>query len=253
MTTIYHSDRKYIYFLSGFLFLWIILFEFIFPPNQILPRPSIAVMSIISLFTDYHFLINLFSSISTLYLSFIAACLFIWIFKRYLINSKNVFGYVAFYLKWILGIVPGILIGLFLIIWFPDSEFIKYIFIFFISFTYLINNLEHEVKKVNSEFIDAAVSLGAGKNFISDKVYWKAVEPALAESLTELHFYLWSMLIMFELIKGGYGLGSVLRTAILYKDLAGFFASVLIICLIIFIGASLIKYFKNKFFFWSIS
>jgi ABC-type nitrate/sulfonate/bicarbonate transport system permease component len=106
---------------------------------------------------------------------------------------------------------------------------------------------------VNNEFIDAAVSLGARKNFISDKICWKVIEPALAESLTELHFYLWSMLLMFELIKGGSGLGTVLRTAILYKDLAGFFASVLIICLIIFAGASIIKYFKNRFIFWSIS
>ena len=113
--------------------------------------------------------------------------------------------------------------------------------------------MENELKKVNSEFIDAAVSLGAGKNFLSDKVYWKIVEPALAESFKRLHFYLWSMLIWFEMIKGGFGLGGILKTAILYKDLAGFFACVLIICLIIFIGASIIKYFTNKFVFWSIS
>lgn len=253
MADIFHSERKYIYFLAGSFLLWIIIFEFILPPNHILPKPSIVVVSIISLFRDYQFLVNMLSSISAIYLSAIAAGLFIRVFRRYLINNKNLFGYLAFSLDWISGIVPGILMGLFLIIWLPDSEFSKYIFIFFACFTYLINKLEHELKKVKSEYIDAALSLGAGKNFISGKVCWKAVEPALAESLIELHFYLWSMLIWFEMIKGGYGLGTVLRTAILYKDLAGFFASILIICLIIFTGASLIKYFKNKFFFWSIS
>ena len=251
MADIFHSDRKYIYFLSGFFVLWIILFEFILPPNQILPRPSIAVVSIISLFRDYQFLINMLSSISAIYFSFIVAGLFLFIFRRYLINNKNLFGYLAFSLKWISGIIPGILMGLFLIFWFPDSEFIKYVFIFFTCFTYLVNKLENELKKVNSEFIDAAVSLGGGKDFISDKVCWKIVEPALAESLTALHFYLWSMLIVFEMIKGGSGLGTVLRTAILYKDLSGLFSSIIIICLIIFVGATVIKYFRNKFFFWS--
>jgi ABC-type nitrate/sulfonate/bicarbonate transport system permease component len=251
MADIFHSDRKYIYFLSGFFVLWIILFEFILPPNQILPRPSIAVISIISLFKDYQFLVNLISSISAIYFSLIVAGLFLLIFRRFLINNKNLFGYLTFSLEWISGIIPGILMGLFLIIWFPDSEFTKYIFIFFTSFTFLINKLENELKKMNSEFIDAAASLGGGKNFISDKVCWKVVEPALAESLKELHLYLWSMLIVFELIKGGPGLGTVLKTAIMYKDLAGLFSSIIIICLIIFVGATVIKYFKNKFFFWS--
>ena len=109
------------------------------------------------------------------------------------------------------------------------------------------------MSKAKSEYIDAVVSLGAGKNFISDKVTWKLIEPSLAESFIDLHFYLWSMLIWFEMIKGGSGLGTVLRTAILYKDLAGFFASVLIICLIIYISATIIKCFRNRFIFWSIN
>jgi ABC-type nitrate/sulfonate/bicarbonate transport system permease component len=106
---------------------------------------------------------------------------------------------------------------------------------------------------VNSEFIDAAVSLGVGENIIFEKVCWKVIEPALTESLTELHFYLWSILILFELIKGGSGLGAILRTAIQYNDLATLFVTVIFICLIILIGTALIKYFKNKFIFWSIS
>jgi len=193
------------------------------------------------------------SSIAAIYFSSIVAVLFIWIFRRYLINNKSLIGYLAFFLEWISWIIPEILLGLFLIFWLPDSELIKYIFIFFISFTFLINKVEKELKSINREFIDAAASLGAGKNFIFDKVCWKVIEPELASSLTTLHFYLWTMLIVFEFIKGGSGLGTVLRNAILYKDLSGLFSSILIICLIMFIGAYIIKYFKNKFFFWSIS
>jgi NitT/TauT family transport system permease protein len=249
----FHSGRKYIYFLSGLFLLWIILYELIFPPNHILPKPSIVMFSLISLFRDYQFLVNLLSSISAIYLSTFTAGLFIWLFRRYLINNKNIFGYVAFSLHRIAGIIPGILIGLFLIVWLPDSEFSKYIFIFFACFSYLINKLENELKNVKSEYIDASVSLGASMNFISEKVRWKAVEPALAESITEMHFYLWSMLIVYEMINGGLGVGTVLRMAIQYRDLSGLFTSILIICLIIFSGSTLIKYLKNKFIFWNIS
>ena len=252
MAEIFHSDRKYIYFLSGFFLSWIILFEFILPPNQVLPRPSIVVSSILLLFSDNQFLINMLSSISAIYFSLFIACLSLWIFRRNIINNKNLFGFLAFSLQWVSGIIPGILIGVFLIFWFPDSELTKYIFIFFASVTFLINKLENELKKVSSEFIDAAVSLGAGKNFISGKICWKIMEPAIAGSLNELHIYMWSLLIMFELIKGGSGIGGLLKTAILYKDLSGLFSYVIITTLIIFVGTTLIKYFKNKFIFWSI-
>ena len=253
MNIIIHSNKKYIFFLSGFLVIGIIIFEFVLPPNHFLPRPSIALLSIIALFQDYQLLLNMFSSISAIYFSSIFAGLFIWIIRRHLFMNKNIFGFIAISLKWIARIVPGILLGLFLILWFPNSESSKYILILFISFTYLFQKAENELKKVNCEFIDAAVSLGAGKNFIFEKVCWKVIEPALTEALTELHFYLWSILIMFELINGGSGLGAVLRSALLYKDLSALFISVIIICIIILIGAALIKYLKKKFIFWSIS
>jgi ABC-type nitrate/sulfonate/bicarbonate transport system permease component len=253
MINIFQLGKKHFYLLFVFLLLWVILFEFILSPNQILPRPTIVITSIIALFEDYQFLNNLISSISAVYISFLAASFFLWIIKSYLINNQKLFSLVAISLKGIYGIIPGIFWGLFLIYWFPDSELIKYIFIFFTSFLYLFIKLELEIKKVNIEFIDSAISLGCEKNFVSSKVYWKAVEPALALSLTDLHLYLWTIIIVFELIKGGLGVGSVLRSTIQYKDLSAMFISVIFICIIIFMGSFIIKHIKNKYFSWSIS
>jgi putative hydroxymethylpyrimidine transport system permease protein len=252
MAAIFHSDRKYIYFLLGLILIWIILFEFILPPNHVLPGPSITFISIFSLFKEYQFLNNMLSSISAIYLSSITAGLFIWIFKRYLFNSKNLVGFLKYPMKLISGILPGVFIGLFFIFWFPDSEYYKYVFIFFISSVYLLIKAENELKKVGSEFNDAIASLGIGKNLIFDKIYWKVIEPVLIESLVELHIFLWSILIVFEIIKGGSGIGTVLRNTLLNKDLAGLFASFLLISVIILVGDIIIKYFKNKFFSWSI-
>jgi ABC-type nitrate/sulfonate/bicarbonate transport system permease component len=143
--------------------------------------------------------------------------------------------------------------GLFLILWLPDSEFSKYIFLFFACFVFLHYKIEIELKKVNNEFIDAVVSLGAEDKFIFDKVRWKIIEPAVAESLSDLHFHLWSILIVFEFINGGSGLGAILRAASLFKDLAGLFVSVMIISLLILVGNTIMNYLKNKIIFWSIS
>jgi NitT/TauT family transport system permease protein len=248
-----YSDSKYISILSGLLFIWILLSEFILSPNNILPKPSIVGLSIISLFRDYHFLANMLSSISAVYLSSIVACLFIWILRKYLFNGNKLLGYFAYFQKWLSGIVPGILFGLFLILWFPDSDNSKYIFIFFVCFINLYNTTEEELKKVNGEFIDAIASLGAERKIIFNKVCLKTIEPAIAESLPNLHFHLWSGLIVFEIIKGGPGLGSIVKTAVLFKDLAGLFASILFVSVLIWVGNSIIKYFMNKIFFWSVS
>jgi ABC-type nitrate/sulfonate/bicarbonate transport system permease component len=248
-----HSDSNYIFLLSGLLFAWIVVSEFILFPNNILPKPSIVLLSIISLIRDYQALANIFSSISAIYLSSIVAGFVIWIFRNYLFSKKKLLGYIASFLNWISGIVPGILLGLFLILWLPDSEISKYIFIFFSSFINLYCKAEEELKKVNRELIEAIASLGAGNEFIFNKICWKSIEPAIAESLVSLHFHLWSVLIVFEFIKGGSGLGSLIRLAVLFKDLAGLFASILLISVLILIGTSIIKYFKDKIFFWSIS
>jgi NitT/TauT family transport system permease protein len=253
MIKLFHSGRIYFYILFGLLLLWIILFEFILYPNQILPEPSIAIISVTALFRDYNFLNNMISSVSALYFSLLAATILLWIIKRFLINNKKLFNFLALSLKWVSGIIPAILIGLFLIYWFPQSEVIKYFFIFFYSFTYLFIQLECEVKKVKNEFIDAAVSLGAGNDFVSDKVIWKCVVPALAHSLLDYHLNLWMILIIFEVINGGFGLGNILRLALQYKDLSALFSSIIFICFIIFIGKSIIKYFQNKYYSWSIN
>jgi ABC-type nitrate/sulfonate/bicarbonate transport system permease component len=244
---------KFIYLLLSLFILWFIFFEYVFAPNQILPEPSIALLSLISLFNDYHLLVNIVSSFSAIFLPLIVAYFFLWTFRIILINYKKLFGSLTLSVKWISSTFPIILLGLFLIYWFPDSEIIKYVFIFIISLAFLTDEFEKGIKTVNSEFIDSSISLGAGKNFLATKIYWKSVETFMADSLIEIHFYLWSILIVFEFIKGGLGLGAVLSKALLYKDLAAFFTSVLIIGLIIFISTFIIKIFRNKYFYWSIN
>jgi len=103
---------------------------------------------------------------------------------------------------------------------------------------------------VKQEYIDAAASLGAGKALIARSVIWKSAEPYLIEHLLQIHLYVWSMLIAFEFIKGGYGLGMIFSRALEFKDLSALFSSLLITGITIYLGSLAIKSLKNKFFFW---
>jgi ABC-type nitrate/sulfonate/bicarbonate transport system permease component len=243
-----HTNSKYVYLLIAFVLIWIVFYEFILSSNFILPRPYFVMLSLGDLFAKYNILINIISTISAIYSTIIAAFIVMWAFRIYLVNGHNIIKYAAAALGWFAGFIPSILIAIFLIYWLGGSEYVKYIFGFFTCFTLLFIKLEDETRKLGDEYIDAAVSLGADNKMVAGKIRWKAAEPALAGYVPEIHLYLWSMIIIIEYIKGGYGLGVVFREALLYKDLPVLFSSALFTLIVIFAGESLIKYFNNKYF-----
>jgi taurine transport system permease protein len=110
---------------------------------------------------------------------------------------------------------------------------------------------QNESENVNEEYISSAQSLGVNENEITRFIVWKNILPRLTEHLFNLHFYLWSMLIIFEFIKGGLGLGLIFRQALEYKDLSAIFSAFLITGISIYFGTLILKYIGNKFVFWS--
>jgi ABC-type nitrate/sulfonate/bicarbonate transport system permease component len=247
----FFAHRKYVYLFSALLLVWIVLFEFVLSPNQMLPKPSVVILSFGSLITDYGLFRNLLSTLSVLYFSFITACLAVWIFRSHLIQN-NFIRYFAFLPGWLSRFVPSVLIMLFLVFWLKGSEYIKYLLLFLTGFTLLINKLEHEIKNSRSEFSDAAASLGADNDFLSRNIIWKSIEPSIAGYLPGVHIYLWSVLLVFEFIDGERGMGSILYKALLYRDLSSLFSSTIIIAFIILSGEIVLNLMKNKFFSWSI-
>jgi ABC-type nitrate/sulfonate/bicarbonate transport system permease component len=154
-------------------------------------------------------------------------------------------------LHWFSVYIPGIVFGIFLIYWFPASSYIEYVLAFLIAFFSLIIKLREEVGNVKREYIDSALSLGITEKEIAKKVIWESLQPAVLKYITVLHFNIWSVLIVFEFIKGGYGLGNIYRIALNYKDLSALFTVSIIISLVIFLINILIHYVKRKFHHWS--
>jgi ABC-type nitrate/sulfonate/bicarbonate transport system permease component len=244
------TNKNIYYYLTGYFILWIILFEFLLPVNNILPKPSIVLESFDDLWRDYNLLINYLSTISVIYISMAAAYFILRLIRVQLLMRNNVLANLILSLEWFSEYVPGIVIGLILIYWFPNSEYIEFVFAFATVFISLLIKFQIITKELKQEYIDAAYSLGAGRTLIAKSVIWKSAEPALIEHLYQIHLYIWAMLIAFEFIKGGLGLGMIFRRALEFSDLSVLFSSLLITGITIFLGSLMIKSIKNKFFFW---
>ncbi|MHB1685830.1 MAG: ABC transporter permease [Ignavibacteriaceae bacterium] len=244
----YHKKSRII--LTGLFFLWLILFEFILPGNGFLPKPSIVFLSFNSLINDYHLWRNFGVTVSEIYLALIVSYPIVWLLCKYIIGYDWFFSAIDAFYK-LFKFLPVIILGMFLILWFPNSNLTGFIFALLIFTISMATKVKEESFKVKPEYIDAAVSLGADKNELSKKIIWKAVQPSLLNYIFELHYFVWLLLIVFEFIKGGYGLGAIYRLALQYKDLSALFSVSVITGVTVFAGFYILKYLKNKFIHWS--
>ncbi len=235
-----------------YFILWILLFEFILPVNNILPKPSVVLLSFGALWSDYKLPVNFLSTICAVYFSLAIAYLIVWLLSEFLIKQNHFISDFLLSLHWFSIFIPWIILGLFLIYWFPASELVKYIFSFLIAFFSIMTHLKEEFGNVKREYIESAISLGANEKTVAKKIIWKSIQPQLFKRINFLQFQLWSLTIIFEYISGGYGLGNIYRHALNYRDLSAIFTITIIIGITIFLGTQLIKYLKNKFYHWSL-
>lgn len=244
------SSKNILYFLVAYLILWILLFEFILPVNEILPKPSIVILSFGALWNVYHLPINFLSTVSIIYLSIAVSYLLIFLLKGFLIKNNHLVKNFFISLHWFSIYIPGIVLGLFLIYWFPNSFIITFVFALCIVFFSIVNKFQMELSHINHNYVDSAKSLGADEKIISNKIIWNSIQHKLADHIIEMHYYLWTVLIIFEFIKGEYGLGVIFKQALNYKDLSALFSASIITGITLFAGLQALKYLRNKFFHW---
>ncbi len=246
------SSKHLAYFILSYILLWIILFEYILPSNQILPKPSIVILSFGALWEFYKLPVNFIITVSVVYFSLPAAYAVIFLLRNFLIKHTHILSEFVSSLNLFATYIPGIIFGLFLIFWFPYSPYVEFVFAFGTAFFSLLIRLKSEVFLVGHEYIESAQSLGAGEDVIRKQIVWNSAQPGLINHLFDLHFYVWSVLIVFEYIKGQYGLGNIFRLSLQYRDLSALFTNALIIAASIYLGSHLIRYIRNKFYSWSI-
>jgi len=245
-----HLRKIYLFLLSYFI-LWIVLFEWLLPVNHILPKPSTVFESFPYLWNDYKLPLNYLSTISVVYISLFLSYFCVKILSPYIKEKDNFISTFINSFEWFSEFIPGIIIALLLIFWFPESEFVEFIFAFATAFTSLIIKFQNESENVKEEYLFAAQSLGLSEKKITQLVIWKDVQPKLMAHILNFHFYIWTVLIIFEFIKGGLGLGVIFRRALEYKDLSAIFSVFLITGLTIYFGNLSLRIIRNKFINWN--
>lgn len=247
------KNKNILIFLSAIFIAYIIIFEFFIPQNQYLPQPSIVVQSFPHLFSDYNIGLHLLSTITIIYISLLLSYILLWALKSHYYKKQDTLVDFVYSLEWFSEFIPGIMIALILIYWFPNSDIIEFIFTTFIAFSYLFIKSHNDAKLTPVNYIDSYIMLKANHSFISSNIIWKYIQPQLIEHFKDIHVYLWSLLIAFEYIKGGLGIGSMIRNLFHNHDVSGLFSTLIIIGLIIYLGNFILDVIKRKLFAWSIN
>lgn len=232
-----------------YLILWVILFEFILPINNIFPKPSIVLQSLSDLVANYDLILNYFSTISAIYFSLILAYFFAKLIFPFIVQGK-LFASVILSIERFTRYLPGILLGLLLIIWFPQSEITIFIFSFFIASTAIISHSKCLAEKLELGYYYSIKTFGLSDLSIYRRIYWKAIQPDLMKFINKQNVYLWISVIIFEFINLRSGMGVIFRQIIQFKDLSALIMCLVIVSFSIFISSRLMNFIKSNIFFW---
>ena len=244
--------RKPFFIILCTLFIvWIILFEFILPENNFLPKPDIVLLSVPALFDEYHLTANFFTTLSAIYLPALLAYLFVFILRSFLLKRTTSIQIFTGFISKLSVFFPPFLLAVLFIFWFPGSLIIEYIFAFMISAIWWMIEIDSKAKYSNESYSLAFKSLGADDNFINNNITWNEIKPGVFQNLGRFHLHFWAVILVFEYISNKYGLGSIMHQTLSYHDLSALFVVIIIIAAVISAGSRLLKFIENRFIFWS--
>lgn len=234
-----------------YLLLWILLFEIILPVNNVLPKPSIVIQSFGDLFRKYQLGWNYLSTISAIYFPLLLAYYLVKLIFP-IILQKNVFADIILSVEWFSRYIPGIILAMILIYWFPKSDVTKFIFAFFISFSAITLRAKYLAESLGSELYHGLQSFGVGITPIRRKVIWRSIQPSLFEHIIKQNIYIWVSVVIFEYVNLGFGIGTILRKILQFKDLSALISLFIIIGISIFLSTQASRLIKNRFYFWKV-
>lgn len=229
------------------LFVYIILFEFILEHNKFLPKPSILFESLLHIWKDYGLLSGIMITAGIVYFAISAALILLYLFRNKIIKF---FAYYPDTLETLqlFKSVPVFLLVLMLSLWFDASELAKASFIFVITFISLSRVIAKELSRTKKEYLDVAQNLNQEK--IYSEVYWKSSLPSLFELAIRFQRILWLIVLIYEFVSMSFGMGTIMRLALLYRDLSGIIIIGIIQAMLIWIGTITLQYVKKKIAFW---
>ncbi len=243
------KPSKQLSLVAAFIFIYIVLFEFVLVPVRFIPKPSILFESFISLWDTYNLASLLFSTTSIIYIALLLGSLLITFSAKYLL--KIIYEYTGLMnlnipFKYFSIFFFALLFNL----WFSDSFIAEFVFAVFVVLSFLLSSMNLESRDPKEEYVLTAKSLGLNSNEIYSKVIWKDLQPKIFSGLTKLHVSLWMIILIYEFVGQNEGVGSLYFEAYSYNDIAAVIALGVFISLLILVGNMIIKFLYQKIFFW---
>ena len=242
-----NSYRNKLKIFSVLVFVYIILFEFILPINKFLPKPTILFESFLHVWQDYGLLSGMLITAGTIYFAIGFSIILLWFLRIAII--KFFLGYSrSLEVLQLFKSIPVFLLILMTVFWFDGLELAKIIFAILITFISLSRVLAKELLRIKPEYI--AVGLNLNPEKIYSEVYWKASLPSLLELAIRFQRILWLIILTYEFVSMSFGMGTIMRLALQYRDLGAIIVIGIIQALLIWLGTFIIKFVKKKIAFW---
>ncbi len=242
-----NSYKNKLKLLGALVFVYVMLFEFILPMNKVLPKPTILFESFLHVWQDYGLLAGIMITVGTVYFAIGFSLLLLWSFRRIIIKLL-LEQKVIFELLQLFKTIPVFILIVLTAFWFDGSELAKVIFIFLITMISLTRVLAKEIVQTKSEYIQVAKNLNPSKSY--SEVYWNSALPGLLNLAERFQRILWLIILSFEFVSVSFGIGTILRLALLYKDFGAIIVIAIILSLLIWCGTLVIKFIKKKIAFW---
>lgn len=230
--------------------IWIVLFEFLLPENNFLPKPWIVLISIPDLFEDYNFLAHFLTTVSAIYLPGIISYLLAHLIREHILKESGILKSFIGFISKISIFIPAFLAAVLTIYWFPHSFSAEYIFSFLVSFLWWMIVIESAGKIRNENYLVAFKSLGADEAFLNKNLVWNEIKPEVFKKLFSFHNHFWALILVYEFMSEGYGLGTIIKRTLVYHDFSALILILAIIVIMIFAGYYFLKYLEDKFIFW---
>lgn len=232
---------------SYILILILILFNEILPQNPFIPKLNQVIISIKELYSNYNLTENFLVSIVTFFVCFVLSFVLLVFISDKLITKTEI-GKSA---NNLFLFIPEVLIAFLINHWLHDSIFSAFVFLMIISVLNGIIKLNHEMISFSTKYIEPALTLGLDQKRIKKIICRKGTRSIVFRILLNEQKWLWTMLIIFEFIRGSeFGIGYLFKLSLEYWHSHFLFASIGLCFFIIYLNEKITLAFQNKFFFW---
>jgi ABC-type nitrate/sulfonate/bicarbonate transport system permease component len=227
----------------------VLLFEFVLPVNEVLPKPSLLLESFSSLWVDYNLFEEILITTSVIYSGLLVGYLLVLLLKKQIISLFHSLPNAFDGLK-IFKFFPAFFYALIFAFWFNVELWAEFLFAFIAVAFYLVTEIKNRLPHVKKEYIESAASLNKSQDEIYSKVMWKNIQPEVFNSMFRLNYYLWVIVLIYEFISNFAGIGKVYNSLLQFHDLSGLFALAIIISVVILISNIALKFIEKKTIFW---